>query len=178
MKDNKIIPNKLMLWISIALAVVAYIDYITPDFLYLFILYLIPVAIVSLYLPIRYSVIACMISSLAWLIANYISHSKTISVPIFIWDVITRFITMFLFVSLLRYMRLQLDEMKQRVEFLKKMNSYYNEISGFRRICDCCQKVQLKDKEWVPIRVWLAHDGHVSFEECTCSECYKKNLSK
>jgi hypothetical protein len=167
-------PIQLLSFAFIALIGIAYIDYITPDFLYLFILYLSPVAIVALYLPIRYGVSACVAASLLWGVANYSNHEVPISTGIFIWDVIARFITMFLFVSLLRYMRLQLHEMKCRVEFLKKMNSYYNEISGFRRICDRCQKVQTEDKEWIPIRTWLAQDGRVSFEECSCPECMTK----
>lgn len=176
MKFSPANPLKTMAAAMVMLIIIAAIDFFIPVDVQVVLLYLLPIAYISLNAPMRHCAIVCIWAVACWGVSNYFTSNGSVFNGIRLWNMFSRGVIFFTFVSLIHYYKAQLVEKELAMAALRRSKLESNPIMGLRRICRECDKVKSATDEWVPIKTWLSRDCNVTWADSCCPSCSEAKL--
>ena len=153
---------------------VGWLDYITGPEVGFFVFYFIPLAFISWYRAVSWSLCFSALASMLWFAADSYTGQHYSNLSIGYWNAGVR-LTAFVFITLMTTrVKHLLDHERQLNEELGRAMAEIQVLSGLLPICASCKKIRDEQGAWHHVEVYISKRSEATFSHGICPECVVK----
>jgi hypothetical protein len=153
-------------------AIVAYLDYVTPEYVNCPIFYLIPIGIYCWYFGWAAAAIISIASAATWPLFHWYSGAH----PSFFeyWNGVVSLGFYAIFVATVSAIKNHIKHENKINAELSKALSEVKELKGLLPICSSCKKIRDEQGEWHVLEGYIQRRTDATFSHGVCPECLQR----
>ena len=136
-----------------------------------FVIYLLPLSIGAYLLSTRATIVLALISSLTWMISDYLTNPSYTHHSIFFWNFFVRSAAFFGISAIIQYFRSALDHQKEIIEEYRLASQNTATLEGSHLLCDSCGRLASQNDRWLTPLDFITETPQVTLHSCICPTC-------